>query len=75
MRRCVIKKASITKCPSLVPSSIEQASFEQQEMGTLARFISKACMKLSGPAFQNKCTVVFINQIREKIGAWSPTGV
>ena len=65
----------IDSVPSLVPASIEQASFEQKEMATLARFMSSVCQKLTGPAFLNKCTVVFINQIREKVGAWSPTGV
>ena len=37
-------------------------------MGLLARFMSTACQKLNGPAYQYNCTVFFINQIREKIG-------
>lgn len=67
--------AVIDSVPALVPASIEQASFEQKEMATLARFMSTVCQKMSGPAFLNDCTVIFINQIREKIGVWSPTGI
>lgn len=67
--------AVVDSVPALVPASIEQASFQQQHMGTLARFMANVCQKLTGPAFMNKTTVLFINQIREQIGRWSPTGV
>lgn len=30
--------------------------------------MSKAMRKLAAPANQNNCTIVFINQLREKIG-------
>ena len=66
--------ALVDSVPSLVPASVEQASFEQQHMAVLARFMSGVCQKLSGPAFQNKTTVIFINQIREALGKFSPMG-
>ena len=66
--------AAVDSVPSLVPNSINVASFEQQEIGTVARFMSRVCQKLTGPAFQNKVTIIFINQIRDKIGGFSPFG-
>ena len=54
---------------------MEVASFEQQHIGVNARFMSAVCQKLTGPAFKNGTTLVFINQIREKIGGYSPGGI
>lgn len=67
--------AIVDSVSALVPSSIEQASFEQKEMATLARFMSQVCMKLTGPAFKNKTSIIFVNQLREQVGRWSPTGI
>lgn len=59
---------------ALTPSKIVESSIEQQTMALLARFMSTTCQKLNGPAYANDCTVLFINQIREKPGAFSPAG-
>lgn len=64
----------IDSVSALTPSKIVESSIEQQTMGLLARFMSTTCQKLNGPAYANDCTVLFINQIREKIGAFSPAG-
>ena len=37
-------------------------------MGLQARLMSKACRKITGLLNKSNCTVIFINQIREKIG-------
>lgn len=58
----------IDSVSALTPSKIMESSVEQQTMGLLARFMSTVCQKLTGPAYQHDCTVLFINQIREKIG-------
>lgn len=68
IRTGAIGLAVVDSVPAIVPASIEKASFEQQHMATLARFMSGVCQKLSGPAYNNKCTLIFINQIREKVG-------
>lgn len=60
--------AVIDSVPSLVPSKMEESSMEQGEMASLARFMSKACMKLIGAMNQYGTTVILINQIREKVG-------
>lgn len=64
----------IDSVSALTPSKIIDSSIEQQTMGLLARFMSTTCQKLNGIAYQMDCTVLFINQIREKIGGYSPTG-
>lgn len=58
----------IDSVSALTPSKIMESSIEQQTMGLLARFMSTVCQKLNGPAYENECTVLFINQVREKIG-------
>lgn len=64
----------IDSVSALTPSKIVESSIEQQTMGLLARFMSTTCQKLNGPAYANDCTVMFINQIREKIGGYAPNG-
>lgn len=68
IRTGAIGLAVVDSVPAIVPASVEKASFEQQHMAVLARFMSGVCQKLSGPAYKNKCTLIFINQIREKVG-------
>jgi len=60
---------------ALVPAKIEESSMEQQTMAELARFMSKAMQKLVGPSYQKNTTLLFINQIREKIGGYAPNGI
>ncbi len=67
-----IRLIVVDSVSALTPSKIVESSIEQQTMGLLARFMSTTCQKLNGPAYANKCTVAFINQIREKIGGFSP---
>lgn len=64
----------IDSVSALTPSKIVESSIEQQTMGLLARFMSTTCQKLNGPSYANDCTVMFINQIREKIGGYAPNG-
>lgn len=63
-----VRLVIIDSVSALTPSKIMESSVEQQTMGLLARFMSTVCQKLTGPAYQHDCTVLFINQIREKIG-------
>ena len=43
-------------------------------MAVLARFMSQVTTRLYGPCYKNGTTLLFINQIREKVGSWSPSG-
>ena len=58
----------IDSVPALVPSKIAESSIEQQTMGELARFMGKTMQKLVGPSKLNEVTIMFVNQVREKIG-------
>lgn len=53
---------------ALVPQAELDGEMTDQQMGLQARMMSKAMRKLSGIASKTGCTVIFINQLREKIG-------
>jgi len=68
--RCIVTDS----VSSLVPTKIAESSIEQQTIGLLARFMSTTMQKLTGIAYEQDCTLIFINQVREKIGGFSPVG-
>lgn len=53
---------------SLIPKAELEGEMESQQMGLQARMMAKAMRKLAGPASQHKTLIIFINQIRNKIG-------
>lgn len=53
---------------ALTPNKIAESSIEQETMALLARIMSRAMQKLNGPSYRDDCTILFINQIREKPG-------
>jgi recombination protein RecA len=53
---------------ALTPKAELEASMDASQMGLHARMMSKACRMLTGAISHTKCTVVFVNQIRHKIG-------
>lgn len=53
---------------ALVPKVEIDGEMEDQQMGVQARLMSKALRKLTGIVSKTKCVVVFINQLRAKIG-------
>lgn len=53
---------------ALVPEAELAGDMGDQHVGLQARLMSQAMRKLIGEAYRNKVTVIFINQIREKIG-------
>lgn len=65
----------IDSVPSLLPSSIAQSSNEQMHIGTNARLMSSLMQRMVGPCYKNGTTMIFINQVREAIGKYSPTGI
>jgi len=52
---------------ALVPKSEFEGEIEDQTMGVQARMLSKALRIITPVLSKNKCTVIFINQLREKI--------
>lgn len=59
---------------ALVPKQELEGSAEDVTIGLVARLLSKSLKKLVASANRNKTTVIFINQVRDKIGGFSPYG-
>lgn len=55
---------------ALVPKAEIEGEMGDQQMGLQARLMSKALRKLTGSLNKSKTTMIFINQIREKIGGF-----
>jgi len=53
---------------ALVPRAEVEGTMEDTQVGLQARLMSKALRKITGVANRNGTTVIFINQLRQKIG-------
>lgn len=53
---------------ALVPKAEVEGEMGLSHMGLQARLMSQACRKLTPLCARHNCTVLFINQLREKIG-------
>lgn len=53
---------------ALVPEAELQGEMKDQVIGAQARLMSKALRKITGSLSKNKAAIIFINQIREKVG-------
>ena len=62
-RRC--RRRSVA---ALVPKAEIDGEMGEAQMGLQARLMSQALRKLTGVVSKSKTTLVFINQLREKIG-------
>ncbi len=58
----------IDSVAALTPQVEINGEIGDHTIGAQARLMSKALRKLAGPINQSGCTVIFINQIREKVG-------
>ena len=53
---------------ALVPQAELDGEMSDNSVGLQARLMSKAMRKLAGILNKNNCTIIFINQLREKVG-------
>ncbi|WAM07306.1 recombinase RecA [Mycoplasmopsis cynos] len=53
---------------ALVPLAELNGEMNEQQIGAYTRLMSKALRKITGNLNKNKTTIIFINQIREKVG-------
>lgn len=60
----------IDSVAALVPKAEIEGEMSDQQMGLQARLMSKALRKLTGNLNKSRTTMIFINQIREKIGGF-----
>lgn len=69
VRSGAIDLVVVDSVAALVPQVELDGEMADQQMGLQARLMSKALRKLSGVMNKTDCTIIFINQLREKIGA------
>ncbi len=58
----------IDSVAALVPRSEIEGEMGESSVGVVARLMSQALRKLAGSISKTQCIVIFINQLREKIG-------
>ncbi|WP_445955825.1 recombinase RecA [Yeosuana sp.] len=68
IRSGAIDMVVIDSVAALTPKSEIEGEMGDSKMGLHARLMSQALRKLTGSISKTKCTVIFINQLREKIG-------
>lgn len=68
VRSGAIDLVVVDSVAALVPQVELDGEMSDQQMGLQARLMSKALRKLSGIMNKTDCTIIFINQLREKIG-------
>lgn len=58
----------IDSVAALVPRAELEGDMSDQQIGLQARLMSKAMRKITGSLSLSQCTVVFLNQLRSKVG-------
>lgn len=61
---------AIDSVDALLPEQTEGKKIGETDVGTLPKLMSAGCRKLQHAAGQSKSTVIFLNQLRSKIGAY-----
>lgn len=64
----VIDLIIVDSVAALVPKAEIEGSLVDASVGAQARLMSKALRKLTGQLNKSLCTVIFLNQLREKVG-------
>ncbi len=67
-RSSAVDAIVIDSVAALVPRQEIEGDMGQSMVGVQARMMSQAMRKLSGVISKSNCVVIFINQIREKVG-------
>ncbi len=68
VRSCAIEIVIIDSVAALTPRAEIEGEMGDSHMGLQARLMSQALRKLTAVANKTGCTVIFINQLRDKIG-------
>ncbi len=68
VRSGAIDMVIVDSVAALVPKAELEGEMGDATMGAQARLMSQALRKLTGTISRTQCTVIFINQIRQKIG-------
>ncbi|PWE34198.1 recombinase RecA [Maritimibacter sp. 55A14] len=68
VRSGAVNMVVVDSVAALTPKSELEGDMGDSSVGVQARLMSQAMRKLTGSISRSKCTVIFINQIRMKIG-------
>ena len=68
MRSGAVDIVVIDSVAALIPRVELEGEVGDTVVGALARLMSQAMRRLAGAISKNNCTVIFINQLRQKIG-------
>lgn len=68
VRSGAVNVVVVDSVAALVPKAELEGDMGESHMGLQARLMSQALRKLTGSISKTKCMVIFINQIRHKIG-------
>lgn len=68
IRSSAVDMIAVDSVAALVPRSEIEGEIGQLQVGAQARLMSAALRKLSGNASRHNCTVIFLNQLRQKVG-------
>ncbi len=68
VRSGAVKLLVVDSVAALVPRAEIEGEMGDSHMGLQARLMSQAMRKLTGVAHRSGCTMIFINQLRQKIG-------
>lgn len=61
---------AIDSVDALLPEQTDSKDVGENDVGTLPKLMSAGCRKLKAAVGKSKSTIIFINQIRSKIGAY-----
>lgn len=68
VRSNAVDMVVVDSVAALVPRAELEGDMADMQMGLQARLMSKAMRKVTGSLSKSQCTVVFLNQLRSKIG-------
>jgi len=68
VRSAAVDVIVVDSVAALVPRAELEGDMSDQQIGLQARLMSKAMRKITGSLSMSRCTVIFINQLRSKVG-------
>jgi RecA/RadA recombinase len=74
IRSSAVELVAVDSVAALVPRSEIEGEIGQSQIGGQARLMSSALRKIAGNASRHGCTIIFLNQLRQKVrgcGGWA----
>ncbi|KAL4433920.1 hypothetical protein ABPG75_000361 [Micractinium tetrahymenae] len=68
IRSSAVDMVAVDSVAALVPRAELEGEIGQLQVGAQARLMSGALRKIAGNASKHNCTIIFLNQLRQKVG-------